>query len=593
VGPAFDYLTMDQDVTLDPATGVTDATITVSARSISPSTTAFYVFLDEGLTFTNAQAVGYTVTVSESIWSPFNYATVNVSPTVPAGEEVTFTFSYSGTLQCNPSGTRVHTYCGLGAPLNHFQNGSVFPIVMDALDPYGIDVMSRSLALHMPSGPDALVSADFVSEADDGTTRTTVWQADDFSSGMHFIAITGVFTQVEVPGTTPPFFVAHLTNSTEWVTDMVGWMESIVPFLDDQTGMIFPFNQVNVVKLPWIEGFPGTATHSMVYLSEVYGIRSAEDFEGTLAHETAHLWWGVLVNPVDNSSWLVEGPAVFSEYDYTAAVHYSHRDRDEYLAERYHWNTLLVRYLTDWETLPPLVLPPGVETPDTVNTHTTWAYFKSSATLDYLRMFIGEEAFASGLKSYASACMMTSCDTGDFQTAMETAGGEDLEQFFTQWVYATNYPVVEVGFTGAQEVTVSLDQPYSDRVLLHIPLVLQAKLVDGRTEELRHIIRHDSTTVEFRLSAAPVSIRPNPRMDTIVWSRSAVDGDVNFDMEVDGLDLIRCAYLEGLFAVTSTNPSIYDVEMDFDPRCDFNDDEVIDDTDLNVIKNTFSTLRSP
>lgn len=593
VGPAFNYLTMDQDVTLDPDTGVTDATIKISVRSINPSTTAFYLLIDEGLAFTDAQAAGYTVTVIESSYPPFNYAEVTVSPAVPAGEEVTFTLSYSGTLQCNPYGSRVYTYCGIGTVLNHFIEGSVFPLMMDALDPYGVDVMSCTLALHTPSGSDALVSADFVSEADDGTTRTTVWQADEFSSSMYFIAITGDFTQVAVSGSTPPFFVAHLTSSTEWVTDMVGWMQSIVPFLDDQTGMIFPFNQVNVVKLPWIEGFPGTATHSMVYLSEVYGIRSAEEFEEMLAHETSHLWWGVLVNPVDNSQWLIEGPAVFSQYDYTTTVHYPHRDRDEYLAERYHWNTLLVRYLTDPESIPPLVLPPGVEAPDTVNTHTTWAYFKSSATLDYLRVILGEETFAEGLRGYAAACLLTSCDTQDFRLAMEAVSGRDLGPFLTQWAHETNYPVVTVGFTGDQQIEVTLDQPYIDRALTHLPLVLQANLTDGSTQTLQVVLEKQNDSFTFQLPSEPVSIRPNPRQDTIVWSRSAQDGDVNFDMEVDGLDLIRCAYREGLVPVTSANPSIYDVDMDFDPRCDFNDDRVIDQTDLDIILTAFGTLRSP
>jgi len=596
---AFDYLSVDQEVTLDPDTGAASADVSISVRSLSPSGTAFYLLIDEGLAFTGAQAAGYTVTVSETSWPPFNYATVNVSPAVPAGEEVTFTFSYSGTLQCNPYGARGGTFCGVGAPLNHFLMGSVFPYMMDALDPYGIDVMIRSLALHTPSGTDALVSADFVSDADDGTTRTTVWQADEFSSSMYFIAITGDFTQAEVPGSTPPFFVAHLTGSTEWVNDMVGWMQSIVPFLDDQAGMSFPFSQVNVVKLPWIEGFPGTATHSMVYLSEVYGMRSAEEFEGTLAHETAHLWWGVLVNPVDNSQWLIEGPAVFSEYDYTAAIHYSHLDRDEYLAGRYHWNALLLRYLTDWETLPQLVLPEGEDMPATVNEQVTWAYFKSSATLDYLRVIIGEEVFATGLKAYAAGCLLTACDTQDFRAAMETASGEDLEKFFDQWVYATNYPVVVLGFTqeyqsgtGAWQTGVTLEQPYIDRQVEYLPLVLQIRLEDGSVQSRSVVLDKPVDTYTIQLPAVAVSIHPNPRQDSVVWSRSATSGDVNFDMEVDGRDLIRCAYREGLVPVTSANPSIHDVEMDFDPRCDFNDDEIIDDTDINVIINTFGTLRT-
>jgi hypothetical protein len=588
----FDYHSLNQVIALDPATGQMDATITMTIEAMNPANPSFYVLMDEGLSVTDATAPGYTVDVVEFPSPPYNYASMTLVPQVTLGQQVTVVFRYSGTLQCNPTGPRAHRGCGVGAELNHFMDGSAFPLIMDGADAYGYDTYSRSLTLYTPSGSDVLVSADPVQSSDDGTTLTTWWHADEFASTMYFIAITGDFATQDVAGTTPLFSVAHVRDSTEWVQDMVDWVGNIVPFLDDRSGLTFPFDHVNVVKLPEIDGFPGTATHSMVYLSEVYGTRSAEQFEETLSHEISHLWWGVLVTPYDKSSWLVEGPAVQTQYDYTWQTYYQHEDRDLYLAERYHWNMLLFRYLTDPATLPDLVLEPNEDRPNTLNESVTWAYFKSSATLDHLRVTIGEQAFHDGFRAFVAACEFEACTTADFRSALEASSGQDLAFFFDQWVYDTNYPAVTVEFTqqyresdGMWEVTVDLAQ--SPELTLQLELWLN--LADDSIERQTVTLSSAGENFNFETTERVRSVHPNPRHDPIIWSRSAQAGDMDFNMEVDGLDLIRCAWRHGRTPVIGDpqQATIRDVDLDFDPRCDINDDEAIDDLDVDVIVANF------
>jgi len=94
---------------------------------------------------------------------------------------------------------------------------------------------------------------------------------------------------------------------------------------------------------------------------------------------------------------------------------------------------------------------------------------------------------------------------------------------------------------------------------------------------------------DFTLPGRVRAVRPNPRHDSIVWSRSAQDGDVDFTMEVDGLDLIRCARLDGRSALTAplSEASFGDVDIEFDPRCDFDDDGSIGQADLDVVVASF------
>jgi len=91
-----------------------------------------------------------------------------------------------------------------------------------------------------------------------------------------------------------------------------------------------------------------------------------------------------------------------------------------------------------------------------------------------------------------------------------------------------------------------------------------------------------------------VAVRPNPRHDALVWSRSATEADVTFDRDVDGFDLVHCARHEGRHAVDpdQPDPGIWDVDAAFDPHCDLDGNAVIDASDLAVIQARFGTVRT-
>ena len=595
---AFDLLTEAGDVTIDPTTGLVDGTTTLTLHAESTATPDLALLVDQGLSFVTATAPGYTVAINASPYDVLTYAELTFSPKVPIGQDVTLTVTYSGTLLCQQSGARDSQYCGMGGALDYFMDGGPFPMVLDGGDPYRFDTYQRDMVLHVPSGGNVLASSDLQSTDDDGTTLTTTWHAAEFSTGMFFIMLAGDFGSAPVPGVTPPSNIGHVQASTSWVSEMAGWETHIIPFIDTQVGQSLPFAGLTVFKLPELAGFPGTATYSMVYLAEYYASGGAEYFEETLAHETVHLWWGILVAPTDISSWLVEGPAVFTQYDYTAATHHGSEDRTQYLGSRYHWNELLVRYLTNPATLPDLVLPNAIGYPNTLNEQVTWAYFKSSATLEHLEVIVGETAFAAGLKAYGAACEYAPCTTADFRTAMEQASGQDLGFFFNQWVYDTNYPKVLVAFTqqgdqpgGGSKVSVTLTQDLD----LTVPLELLLTRRDGSIET--HAVTLQGTSGSFDIDAAgPVrSVRPNPRQDAIVWSHSAELADPDFTGQVDGRDLIRCARLDGVKAISGDPAvdSIYAVDLDFEARCDLNDDTNIDQTDLDTIIERFGTGVQP
>lgn len=592
----FDISLVELDVILDPVTGDTTGTLTITATVLNPHNPAFYLYFDQGLTITasTVHVDGVEVVSEQSSYPPWNWVTVSLSPAMPSGQEGVFTFEYEGTLQCDFSGARGSSACNLENELKHFLNGGPWPHLMDGREPYGHDIYTFKMTLHTPSGENVLVSGNQVETQDDGTTYTSVWEAEEFASWMNWATIYGNFNYLPVQSAGIPYELVHLSQSDQWAAEMQTWTADIAIYLDDLTGYELPFDRVSVVKLPHIEGFPGTASHSMVYLAETYSQLGEEGFEELLFHEISHLWWGVLTYPSEVSMWLIEGPAILYQYDYTADIHHADVDRDLYLAGRHHNSYLMVRYLTDPETLQHLVLDSSDAYPSTLIEQLVWAYYKSSAVLDHLRVSAGEDVFDAAWKNYLQMCSLMKCDTGDLSLALEIETGADWSWFFEQWVYDTAYPRLEVDFSrqlerGEHETTVVLRQDVEYKMVDRLELELWLNLEDGSLQRERVALVGIEDGFLFSTPYPVRSVFPSPRHNTVVWSRSAILGDVNFDMEVDGEDLLRCAQLKGRTPL-SGDPEIlhiYAVDEGFDPLCDLNDNQEVDEEDLEIIIDRF------
>ncbi len=148
------------------------------------------------------------------------------------------------------------------------------------------------------------------------------------------------------------------------------------------------------------------------------------------AHELAHQWWGNMVTCRDwNHFWLNEGIATFM-----AAAYKEHRfGRKEYLRE-IEANRLSYEKVRDAGKDRSLVFPdwshPTAE-------DRTLVYDKGAYVLHLLREELGERDFWAGLRHYTRTYFGKSVTTPDFQRAMEHAGGKNLADFFSKWVYLT------------------------------------------------------------------------------------------------------------------------------------------------------------
>ena len=583
--PAWDFLDVAYDVTIDPATKVASNVVAVSVRA-NTNASSLGMFLDEGIGVVSVSAPGHVVTSSEQIVAGYNYVTLSISPPVAKDAEMALALEVGGELACAPG----FGPCGVDASIKHFLDGSIFPYWVDPLEPMASDVLSTSIVMRVPAQYDVVASAALVETTTDGQTTTTTWQSPQVLLTMTVGVVLGDFTTLLVPGLVPDTTVVHDAATPEWAPDMVAWTASVLPFMTEMAGQPLPFG-VATIKLPVIDGFPGTATNGMTFLADSYAALGPEGFEEILAHEHSHLWWGVTIYPSDPTFWLVEGLATHAQMHYTAAHHHAAEDLEAYLGVRHRWQAHGLRYLTDPATLPDLQLADWQSAPSGQPDYTVWAYFKGSAVLEHLRTIVGDAAFLEAIDAWVAACSYAACTSEDFRAHVEAASGKDLGGFFDAFVYSTHYPRLAVGFEPSESgavVRLEHDQP------IDVELELVLELANGNVERKLVTVPPGPFETSFDLGAPARVVKPNARHDAIVWSRSAVTGDVTFDGEVDGVDLIRAARQSGRRAFDPAMANtVWSIDTTFDAHVDLVEDGVCDAADLGVVTDNFATLRSP
>jgi aminopeptidase N len=175
---------------------------------------------------------------------------------------------------------------------------------------------------------------------------------------------------------------------------------------------------------------------AIFYFENSVGDKGIEEL---MAHEIAHQWFGDAASEKNFSHlWLSEGFATYMT--------------NVYLEHKYGVDTLKKRMQADRKTV--LDFEKSRKTPVVDTTvHGNYmvllnanSYQKGSWVLHMLRRKLGEDAYWKGIRNYYSKYDGGNANTDDLRAVMERASGQDLKQFFKQWLYTPGTPHLKYGW---------------------------------------------------------------------------------------------------------------------------------------------------
>ncbi len=157
----------------------------------------------------------------------------------------------------------------------------------------------------------------------------------------------------------------------------------------------------------------------------------------TIAHELAHSWYGNCLSPLTfRDVWLSEGFATYSE----AVWEESQRgfgSMSNYIESQFHSVYL------NWESVSS---PRTIYNPSFNNYFSPPSYEKSASVLHMLRLQVGNANFWNIMQTWFSSHHNGNVTTEEFEALCESISGQDLHQFFQQWIYSAGIPSIQYAY---------------------------------------------------------------------------------------------------------------------------------------------------
>jgi len=243
-----------------------------------------------------------------------------------------------------------------------------------------------------------------------------------------------------------------------------------------------------------------------------------------IAHELAHQWFGDAVTCGSwHDIWLNEGFATYSEA----------LTREGLYGQIYidNWKESANDYI---------ITEPGgsVYVQDTTDIGRIFdyrlSYEKGAMVLNMLRLKTGDTHFFQGIRNYVNHKKFQFAKTPGFKAEMEAESGQDLQEFFNDWIYGEGFPTYQINVTrigsGLYEVVVNQTTSHPSVSFFEMPLPFKFTDNNGHVYEtlLDHTTNGQLFTVNTGFEITDVSFDPH---HDIVKGNTTLNTSLNVGME--------------------------------------------------------------
>ena len=355
--------------------------------------------------------------------------------------------------------------------------------------PQGFRVGSNGLLRQIKNNPD-------------GTTDF-LWE-EDFPIATYLISIGAArfaeFRQTFVTAAGDSIPILHFVypkDSAAAVMD-VQHLPDMMGFFSEKFGP-YPFKKYGMLEAP----MRGAMEHQTLTTMSDLLYTGDRRYEGIIAHELAHQWWGDCVTLANwQEIWLNEGFATYSDALYT-----EHATGEKAFKEK--MDQFAGLYFKEDDTVGRFPI---------YNPRKMWGatvYEKGAWVLHMLRGVVGDSVFFSILKSYHFTFAYGNATIADFQKIAESVSGKKLDWFFNEWLFEAGYPVFQFQWesfpacSGQVNVKLRLEQIQVQAPVFKMPVQVQFEFDDSI--RVRTIwVDQAKQEVDFAFRAAPTRVVFDP-----------------------------------------------------------------------------------
>lgn len=230
---------------------------------------------------------------------------------------------------------------------------------------------------------------------------------------------------------------------------------------------------------------------------------SSDSVEQLLAHEIAHQWFGDAASEKNFSHvWLSEGFATYMTY-----VFIDHKYGVEKMLESFARDRIKI-FQFEKTRYTPVVDTSRANLVALLNAN---SYEKGSWVLHMLWHKLGDAAFWKGTRAYYAKYDGGNANTDDFRKVMEQASGQDLRQFFKQWLYTAGHPKLAISWKyDASKKVVNVQVEQKQNSLYDLSLELE---IDGKIYPIT--LKNKTASVQFPAVTKPASVMADPKVNLL------------------------------------------------------------------------------
>ncbi|MAJ45158.1 MAG: aminopeptidase N [Candidatus Marinimicrobia bacterium] len=248
-------------------------------------------------------------------------------------------------------------------------------------------------------------------------------------------------------------------------------------FLENYFDIPYPYGKYDQIFVPEFN-FGAMENVGCVTFTENYIFRARKLYKdylnraNTIFHEMVHMWFGNLVTMKWwNDLWLNESFADYLSY-YAMSKGKLYPDSLEHFFSRKDW-----AYMQDQLSTTHPIVGSAEDTNDAFSNFDGISYAKGASVLKQMMLYIGEDKFRDGIRTYLKKFYEKNTVLEDFLSCMSNASGKDINSWSKQWLETTGVNTIKTNLKNLnctiQQIPSAVNNQLRDHAILYENYSLQ------------------------------------------------------------------------------------------------------------------------